>query len=246
MWVAILLVIQLYDMIKLFISYKWDTKEKNNWVERLYSDLRLLGFDARLDKYEVGPGDSFSAYMTKNIKEVDYVIFIITNGSKTAVESGKGALAFEMQLSNARKLASKDHFSIIPILREGDESPTYLSDHRYLDFRKNSKYRDSLKYLTDWLNKDVQIPRIGYDSNDPKDIIKALRLSGELTIQAFGNGKFQRGGKGSILLGKGSLEFTSAIDYDDSWWYKDYYVWCLKWDDKKGVILTRRYSLSPK
>ncbi len=182
-------------MKKIFISYKWETDKRNNWVEKLYTDLRTFGLDAKLDKFEVAPGDSFSDYMTRNISDANAVIFIITKKSKKAVESGKGALAFEMQISNARKMANKDNFSIIPILREGAESPNYLSDHRYLDFRNDSKYNESLKYLIDWLKKEIKAPKIGFNIDDPDDIVRVLPIIKKIEIHAFGNGHIKKNGK---------------------------------------------------
>jgi hypothetical protein len=144
--------------VKVFISYKHQNKERNQWVENLYKDLRSAGIDAKLDTYEVAPGESFSDYMTHEIRQCDYVLFIVTPKAVKAVESGSGALAFEMQISNARHLAKKDGFRIIPIFREGKATSTYLSDHRYLNFRDNSEYDAKLAELIQWLSGDVQAP----------------------------------------------------------------------------------------
>jgi CRP-like cAMP-binding protein len=144
--------------IRVFISYKHQDEVRNQWVDKLYKDLRALGIDAKLDRYEVAPGQSFSEYMTSGIREADYVLFIITPRSVKAVEKGKGALAFEMQISNARRLASKSDFRIIPIFREGRATSTYLSDHRYLDFRDDTKYESQLVELIKWLKGEIKPP----------------------------------------------------------------------------------------
>ena len=147
--------------ISVFISYKWEDEIRNQWVEKLYKDLRSAGIDAKLDTYEVAPGESFSDYMTREIRECNFVLFIVTPRAVEAVESGEGALAFEMQISNARRIARKDGFRIIPIFREGDKTSSYLSDHRYLDFRDDEKYNMTLQYLLDWLHGSVEPPVIG-------------------------------------------------------------------------------------
>ena len=147
--------------ISVFISYKQEDDKRNKWVEKLYKDLRSAGIDAKLDKYEVAPGESFSDYMTREIRECDFVLFIVTPKAVEAVESGEGALAFEMQISNARRLARKDGFRIIPIFREGDKTSSYLSDHRYHDFRDDEKYEMTLKELLDWLHGSVKPPVLG-------------------------------------------------------------------------------------
>jgi TIR domain-containing protein len=234
------------QMKKIFISYKWETDSKNKWVENLYSGLRLLGFDAKLDRYEVAPGSSFSHYMTKNIAEADYVIFIITEKSKASVESGEGALAFEMQISNARKLANKGNFSIIPILREGKETPTYLSDHRYLDFREDSKYNESLLYLIKWLNDEIKPPKIGYSTDKPDDIMRVLPILKKLQVNGWALGYPTIGEKGKITFAGNDdrLEYTSKLNTARSKWYKGYYQWDLEWDDEKGVVLVDMLAIS--
>ena len=108
------------------------------WVDELYRDLREIGIDAKLYNYEVAIGESFSDYMARGIRECDYFLFIITPEAVKAVESGKGAVAFEMQIANACRM--KDGLKIIPIFREGNETSTYLLDHRYLDFRNDDEY----------------------------------------------------------------------------------------------------------
>jgi diguanylate cyclase (GGDEF)-like protein len=147
--------------ISVFISYKWQDEKRNKWVEKLYRDLRSVGIDAKLDKYEVAPGESFSDYMTREIRECNFVLFIVTPKAVEAVESGEGALAFEMQISNARRLARKDGFRIIPIFREGDKTSSYLSDHRYLDFRNEEQYDSALQNLIDWLHGSIRPPVLG-------------------------------------------------------------------------------------
>lgn len=155
--------------ISVFISYKWEDEKRNKWVEKLYRNLRSAGIDAKLDKYEVAPGESFSDYMTREIRECNYVLFIVTPSAVEAVESGEGALAFEMQISNARRLARKDGFLIIPIFREGEKTSSYLSDHRYLDFRDDKQYNVTLQYLIDWLHGSVKPPILGkIKTNMPK------------------------------------------------------------------------------
>jgi TIR domain len=146
---------------KVFISYKWQDSRRNAWVERFYTDLRKHGIDARLDKYEVPPGKSFSDYMTRSIREVDYVVFIITPQAVKSVESDQGAVAFEMQISNARRLSGKGEFSIIPVFREGKATTTYLADHRYIDFRNNNQYDIRLEELVNWLLGQVIPPPLG-------------------------------------------------------------------------------------
>lgn len=145
--------------LKVFISYKYQDSKRNAWVEKLYKDLRNVGIDAKLYNYEVALGESFSDYMARGIRECDYVLFIITPKAVKAIESGKGALAFEMQIANARRM--NDGFRIIPIFQEGKKTSTYLSDHRYLDFRNDADYDANFSVLLQWLFGKIKPPALG-------------------------------------------------------------------------------------
>jgi hypothetical protein len=72
---------------------------------------------------------------------------VITPAAVVAVDKQRsGALSFEIQLANSRRL-SEPSFRIIGIYREGIETPSYLRDHRYIDFRDDLKYDDQLREL---------------------------------------------------------------------------------------------------
>ena len=131
-----------------FISYKWESEKHKNWVRQLATDLRNFGIDAKLDQWEVRPGDSFTDYMQSNISKPDVMLFVITADSVQAAEASEGkggAVKFEVQMMNAKRISEGTR--IIGIYRSGDRAPNYLSDHRYLDFRKDTEYSQSLTEL---------------------------------------------------------------------------------------------------
>jgi len=146
---------------KVFISYKWEDDLHNRWVERLARDLRYAGIEAILDKWEVRLGDSFTDFMTLKINEADVILFIITTKSVAAVEGlvQGGAVKFEMQIATARRTAG-EKIRIIGIYREGDKTPVHLRDHRYADFRDNSKYHEALQELVRDLFCKCDVPPI--------------------------------------------------------------------------------------
>lgn len=242
--------------IQVFISYKWQDSERNKWVEMLYRDLRGRGIDAKLDKYEVAPGQSFSDYMTRGIRNADYVLFVITPAAVKAVESGYGALAFEMQIANARRLAQKHGFSIVPLFREGDATPTYLSDHRYLDFRNDVEYKAQFEELVAWLTGQIQPPPLecpitntGYYVGPVSQTVveECLRRVGEFKLEGEPIGAPAKvGDKGIILTWKGQINYTRLAE-DQSWptWWKSFYAWELEWSNEYGVVAVGRFAVSP-
>lgn len=147
------------EVPKVFISYKWEDYAHNEWVEKLATNLRQAGIEATLDKWEVRLGDSFTDYMTSKIDEADVVLFIITTSSVKAIESQKGAVNFEMQMATARRTAGEE-MRLIGIYREGNKPPAQLRDHRYADFRDDTRYEMSLELLVDDLLGRTQAPPV--------------------------------------------------------------------------------------
>ena len=146
---------------KVFISYKWEDEAHIRWVEQLARDLRQRGIDALLDKWEVHLGESFSNYMASAISSSDAFLFIMTNQSVKAVESQavSGAVRFEVQLANSRKIAG-ERFRFIGVLRQGKKVTAYLRDSRYIDFRDDKTYSFSLSKLVDELKGVSEKPDI--------------------------------------------------------------------------------------
>jgi TIR domain-containing protein len=159
-------------LLKIFISYKWEDDVHNEWVQKFATDLRTAGYDAILDRWEVRFGDSFTEYMTSKINEADIVLFIMTTTSIAAAEAPKGeggAVKFEIQMAASRKIAG-EKMRLIGIYREGNQTLSYLRDHRYADFRDVSKYKAKLQELIDDLSgRDIR-PPLGspVDSNAPQ------------------------------------------------------------------------------
>jgi TIR domain len=133
-----------------FISYKWESEDHLAWVQKLAEALRARGIDALLDRWEVKLGESFTDYMQEHISTADVILFVITPSAVEAAEAPKGkggALKFEVQMMNARRIA--DGTRIIGIYRSGDRPPHYIRDHRYVDFREDKKFGKSLQILVD-------------------------------------------------------------------------------------------------
>jgi len=242
--------------VKIFISYKWQDSVRNAWVEKLYKDLRQRGVDAKLDKYEVAPGQSFSDYMTRGVRESNYVLFVITPQAVEAVESGYGALAFEMQIANARRMSThKGGFSIIPIFREGIATSAYLTDHRYLDFRVDEEYNSRLNELIQWVTGKINPPTLGQpldlddiytlDENGA-EVEALLKRSGRMRILTWcyedpdlPTTHVQKGKQGKV----NSLSYTRSLMsqvWDDCPHNRSLMIWDLQYDKVQGVTAIAR------
>jgi hypothetical protein len=61
-----------------FISYSWDNDKHKAWVRKLASRLVRAGIDVKLDQWDVGPGESLTQFMEKQIVDCDRVIVVCT------------------------------------------------------------------------------------------------------------------------------------------------------------------------
>ena len=51
---------------KAFISYAWESDEIKKWVKKLATELINNGIDAKLDQWEVVPGDQMPHFMERH------------------------------------------------------------------------------------------------------------------------------------------------------------------------------------
>jgi len=176
-----------------FISYKWEDDAHNEWVKKLATDLRRAGIEAILDQWEVRLGDSFTDYMTSRISKADVFLFIMTTKSVEAVENASrhgGAVKFEMQMATARRTAG-EAMRLIPIYREGKKAAAHVRDHRYLDFRDDSRYAMNIRSLVnDLLGISVAPPVVRRTSQTapPSDIQPRPRTQDGRSRLFFNNG----------------------------------------------------------
>ena len=130
-------------------------------MKNLSAGLRARGVEAILDQWEVKLGESFTDYMQEHIASADVILFVITTAAVSAAEAPKGkggALKFEVQMMNARRMAEGTR--IIGIYRSGSRPPHYLRDHRYVDFRNDEEYERSLQILVDDILDRSEAPKI--------------------------------------------------------------------------------------
>jgi hypothetical protein len=234
---------------RVFISYKWESAAHNAWVEKLYRDLRLQKIDAKLDQIGVRPGASFVDYMTREIREADSVLFIVTPLAVSAAEAGEGSISFELQISTAIRNAGKTDFTVIPILKEGSDVPTHLIGRRYLDFRDSALYYETLNTLVRWLTDQIRPPELGVNTENPESIRNALPALQKVTVLGYAMNDPEQGETGMIQLDEGNLAYIRKHDplhYPwSSSWSKDFFEWTLAWDPEHGVIATGRHANSP-
>jgi hypothetical protein len=150
---------------KVFISYAWESDEVKQWVKNLATDLRNTGVDAKLDQWEVVPGDQMPHFMERSVKENDYVLIICTPKYKLKSENRIGGVGYEGDIMTAEVLQTSNHRKFIPVLQSGDKNasiPSWLSGKYFIDLSNETHFQKNFEDLiTTVLNSREIAPEIG-------------------------------------------------------------------------------------
>lgn len=150
---------------KAFISYTWESDEIKLWVKELATKLRADGIDAKLDQWEVVPGDQMPHFMEKSVRDNDYVLIICTPKYKSKSENRVGGVGYEGDIMTAEVLQNSNHRKFIPILKLGTKEtaiPSWLQGKYYVDLSSKTHYENNYSDLTTTLLNEREIaPEIG-------------------------------------------------------------------------------------
>ena len=140
-----------------------------DWVKNLAIELRNNGIDAKLDQWEVIPGDQMPHFMEKSVRENDYVLIICTPKYKLKSENRIGGVGYEGDIMTAEVLQSSNHRKFIPILQSGDKDtsvPTWLKGKYFIDLSNDSHFKKNFDDLiTTVFNSREVAPKLGQIPN---------------------------------------------------------------------------------
>lgn len=150
---------------KVFISYAWENDELKDWVKNLAIELRNNGIDAKLDQWEVVPGDQMPHFMEKSVRENDYVVIICSPKYKQKSENRIGGVGYEGDIMTAEVLQNSNNRKFIPILQSGDKDisiPSWLRGKYFIDLSNDLHFQKNLEDLiTTVLNARETAPAMG-------------------------------------------------------------------------------------
>lgn len=188
-----------------FISYTWENDELKLWVKTLATKLRDNGIDAKLDQWEVVPGDQMPHFMEKSVKENDFVLIICTPKYKAKSENRIGGVGYEGDIMTGEVLQTSNHRKFIPILKSGTKEaslPTWLQGKYFVDLSSEQHFTNNFEdLLTTLLNAREKAPKLGniqtkYERENPKhtepipikDIIKIKGILIDEVTQPLNDG----------------------------------------------------------
>jgi TIR domain len=135
---------------KVFISYSHDSQQHKDWVLRLASELRTNGIDAKLDQWDLSPGQDIAAFMARGIRTADRVLLICAGPYVSKAEAGTGGVGYERLIATAEVVGSIDTIKFIPIVRNNASArkvPDFLGARMYIDFSDDAQYPVKLEDL---------------------------------------------------------------------------------------------------
>ncbi|HLP93650.1 MAG: toll/interleukin-1 receptor domain-containing protein [Chitinophagales bacterium] len=148
-----------------FISYAWESNELKLWVKDLATQLRADGIDAKIDQWEVVPGDQMPHFMEKSVRDNNFVLIICTPKYKSKSENRIGGVGYEGDIMTAEVLQNSNHRKFIPILKEGTKEtalPSWLKGKYYIDLSNEVHYNNNYDDLkTTLLNARESAPKLG-------------------------------------------------------------------------------------
>lgn len=135
---------------KVFISYSWDDKSHEDWVQAFANELRKSGVDADIDKFVTQEGTvNLNVMMVDKIKNSDFTIIVMTPNYTLRADDSKGGVGMETQL--LLNYVHDNPKKIIPILKNGVGSensiPFYLKGFEYTDFSNPMNFAESFKVI---------------------------------------------------------------------------------------------------
>lgn len=139
------------NMVNVFISYSWDSKEHQNWVLSIADLINKKGGNAIVDRTHLKYGGHIKTFMLKSILQADIVLMILTPDYKRKADSLDGGAGYEYNIINDGlfKIITKND-KYIPIIRMGnlEESVTaFLQGFNCVDLRDGKEYDQNLKEL---------------------------------------------------------------------------------------------------
>ena len=151
---------------KVFISYKWGSPERNQWVAGLAATLRQNGIEAILDQWHLRVGQDMAAFMASNLRDCDRVVIIYTEDYVGRIEGGTtGGVAYEHMLITGELMQQVGTLKFVPVVRQDTNPPRLPVEMRgrwHVNLADGPTYQNQLELLLRELhNVPRPIPPLG-------------------------------------------------------------------------------------
>ncbi|MGO4416438.1 TIR domain-containing protein [Cupriavidus sp. KB_39] len=132
------------EIIKVFISYSWDSPEHRAWVKKFADSLEEIEeITVTWDGYDLDSLVDKNFFMEAGIHDADYVVVITTAKYKAKADERNNGVGLETFLASAlhwNGLLRDKRSNVIQVLREAESTPRYLEGHFHLDFSSDAQF----------------------------------------------------------------------------------------------------------
>jgi hypothetical protein len=143
---------------KLYVSYSWSGPDHEAWVLQLATELREVGIDVILDKWDLREGHDAHAFMERMVTDetIKKVALICDRVYVEKANNRSGGVGTETQIITPDIYAKQDQSKFVAVIVERDEDgnpcvPAYYRSRIYIDFTDPSSYVDSSEQLIRWV-----------------------------------------------------------------------------------------------
>ena len=124
-----------------------DSVEHNAWVATLAQNLEEEpGYHVIFDQFDLHAGKDLTSFMEDGLR-ADKIVVVVTPDYVRKADERRGGVGYESSIISAELLAKSASTRIIPVLRWGDERPSFLKSKIYVDFRPPRGFREALLEL---------------------------------------------------------------------------------------------------
>lgn len=141
-------------MVRVFISYSWDSEQHKDWVRRLARGLSSGGLNVQLDQLDLRPGADLTRYMESAVRESDYVLLVCTPEFASRADGRVGGVGYEQSIVTGEIIAGVGHDEkFIPVLRGDPETsiPSFLRSRVWADFSEEVDFEVAVRELIEQL-----------------------------------------------------------------------------------------------
>lgn len=128
---------------RVFISYTGTDTDNRSWVISLTRKLRSCGVDARLDVFNLKPGQDLPQWMTNELIMADKVLLICDKYYAQKADNRRGGVGWETMIIQGDMLSRPEQTKYIAILRGKDidqSLPIYVRSKYALDWSEKSQF----------------------------------------------------------------------------------------------------------
>lgn len=143
---------------KVFVSYSRSNLEHEKWVLDLSTELRELGVDVILDKWDLKEGHDSNAFMERMVtdKLVKKVIIVCDQLYANKADKRNGGVGIETQIISSEIYSKVDQDKFVAVIAEKNDDgkpylPAYYKSRIYIDLSYDELYAKNFDQLLRWI-----------------------------------------------------------------------------------------------